>query len=229
MVRGAPARPLFPGVTGVALLDGRHGCNGLHQRRLTVDAGASFAASGAGLGESWYVVDGAGTLLAGDRAVELRPGVAVWLKRGTDYRCSASAELALLAVTVRSGAPERDTGSAIRATALDECPPERTGDREFRVLLTPGPEGDLAITQFAGVIPPGRAPAHQHSYDEVVHVLAGRGVVHLGGGSTPIEPGTSVYLPPLQPHCLQNDGAEPLRVLGVFYPAGSPAAKRASG
>ena len=35
-------------------------------------------------------------------------------------------------------------------------------------------------------------------------------------------------LPPLQPHCLENTGAEPLRVLGVFHPAGSPAAKQVS-
>jgi mannose-6-phosphate isomerase-like protein (cupin superfamily) len=63
-------------------------------------------------------------------------------------------------------------------------------------------------------------------------VLAGQGLVHLGGTGiptgTPIEPGTSIYLPPLQPHCLENTGAEPLRVLGVFHPAGSPAAKQVS-
>jgi mannose-6-phosphate isomerase-like protein (cupin superfamily) len=100
---------------------------------------------------------------------------------------------------------------------------ERTGDREFRVLLSAG----LSITQFAGLIPPGRAPEHHHTYDEVVHVLAGRGVVHLRAGDTPIAPGTSIYLPPYQPHCLENTGSEPLRVLGVFHPAGSPAAKRA--
>ena len=103
---------------------------------------------------------------------------------------------------------------------------ERTGDREFRVLLSEG----LSITQFAGLIPPGRAPEHQHTYDEVVHVLAGQGVVHLGGGQreiqTQIGPGTSIYLPPHTPHCLENTGSEPLQVLGVFYPAGSPAAKK---
>jgi mannose-6-phosphate isomerase-like protein (cupin superfamily) len=115
---------------------------------------------------------------------------------------------------------------------LEDCEPERTGDREFRVLLSEG----LTITQFAGMIPPGRAPAHHHTYDEVVHVLAGQGVVHLGDTGTldgtltgtPIGPGTSIYLPPLQPHCLENTGAEPLRVLGVFHPAGSPAAKQVS-
>jgi mannose-6-phosphate isomerase-like protein (cupin superfamily) len=78
------------------------------------------------------------------------------------------------------------------------------------------------------MIPPGRAPAHQHTYDEVVHVLAGQGVVHLDGADTPIGAGTSIYLPPLAPHCLENTGRDPLRVLGVFHPAGSPAAKQVS-
>jgi mannose-6-phosphate isomerase-like protein (cupin superfamily) len=89
------------------------------------------------------------------------------------------------------------------------------------VLLSAG----LSITHFAGLIPPGRAPEHQHTYDEVVHVLAGIGMVHLASGDTEIGPGTSIYLPPHQPHCLENTGTQPLQVLGVFYPAGSPAAK----
>ena len=133
----------------------------------------------------------------------------------------------MLAITVRADAAEDQTETALHVTTLDACPVERTGDREFRVLLSAG----LSITQFAGLIPPGRAPEHQHTYDEVVHVLAGQGVVHLDGGQmemtqTEIGPGTSIYLPPHTPHCLENTGAEPLRVLGVFYPAGSPAAKR---
>jgi mannose-6-phosphate isomerase-like protein (cupin superfamily) len=62
----------------------------------------------------------------------------------------------------------------------------------------------------------------------VVHVLAGRGVAHLAGGDIEIGPGTSIYLPPCQPHCLENTGQDLLEVLGVFHPAGSPAAKQAT-
>ncbi len=156
--------------------------------------------------------------------VALEPGTAVWLEPGLGYSCRAqpTEELEILAVTVRAGpvAP----GPTRRVVRLAACEPERTGDREFRVLLSEG----LTITQFAGLIPPGRAPAHHHTYDEVVHVLAGRGVVHLSGTTTEIGPGTSIYLPPYQPHCLENTGSGALEVLGVFYPAGSPAAKQAS-
>ena len=132
---------------------------------------------------------------------------------------TGAGDMEILVITLRA---EAGAGPALHVTTLEASPVERTGDREFRVLLSAG----LTITQFAGLIPPGRAPEHHHTYDEVVHVLAGRGVVHLSGGQTEIGPGTSIYLPPYQPHCLENTGSEPLRVLGVFYPAGSPAAKQ---
>jgi mannose-6-phosphate isomerase-like protein (cupin superfamily) len=226
-----PARPLAPGVTAAEMLNDEHGCRGLHQRRLRFAVASALAGTAEGRGEAWYVISGSGILDAGTAGTaELRPGTAVWLRAGLSYRCQG--QLEVLVITVRAGGKERAgdegpagddlTNQALRVTTVESRPVERTGDREFRVLLSEG----LTITQFAGLIPPGRAPEHQHTYDEVVHVLAGQGVVHLGGGQTEIGPGTSIYLPPYQPHCLENTGPEPLQVLGVFYPAGSPAAKQ---
>jgi cysteine desulfurase family protein (TIGR01976 family) len=231
-----PATSAAPGVAGRAMLDDAHGCDGLHQRRLSLDDGARLDGTAAGQGEAWYVLSGGGRIdVPGHGGADLAPGTAVWLNRGTPYSL-ASGRLELVAVTVQRGEPAG--GPALRVATLAEAEPERTGDREFRVLLSEG----LTITQFVGLIPPGRAPEHHHSYDEVVHVLAGHGVVHLppatpatptadpatgdpATGDTAITPGTSIYLPPFQPHCLENTGTEPLQVLGVFYPAGSPAAK----
>jgi quercetin dioxygenase-like cupin family protein len=238
----AAARPVAPGVTAAEMLGAAEGSRGLRQRRLCFAAGAELAGAAAGLGEAWYVAGGGGWLEAavpggegrpggeggpggpsGPGTVALEPGTAVWLRRSLRYACRAGSQgLQIAAVTVRAGSPGDDAGPALRVARLDQCAPERTGDREFRVLLSPG----LAITQFVGEIPPGRAPAHRHPYDEVVHVLAGRGVAHLAGARAAIAPGTSIYLPPGQPHCLENTGREPLRVLGVFHPAGSPASKQ---
>jgi mannose-6-phosphate isomerase-like protein (cupin superfamily) len=226
----APARPLAPGVTVTDLLDDRHGCRGLHQRRLRFAGPATttdLSGVAAGQGESWYVIRGSGVLdtrVSG--TVRLQPGTAVWMRRSLPYRCRArpGEDLEVLAVTVRAESLDAGERPALLVTTLDACEPERTGDREFRVLLSQG----LPMTQFAGLIPPGRAPAHEHSYDEVVHVLAGHGVAHLAGGETEIGPGTSIYLPPHQPHCLENTGKDLLEILGVFHPAGSPAAKQAT-
>ncbi len=232
-----PGRTLGPGVTAADLLNDEHGCRGLHQRRLRFAGGASLTGTAGGQGEAWYVITGTG-LVDTERPgnIALAPGTAIWLEPALGYACQAQPgqDLEVLAVTVRAGSAA--PGPARPVVRLADCEAERTGDREFRVLLSEG----LTITQFAGLIPPGRAPAHHHTYDEVVHVLAGRGVVHLPGPVhlpdtvylsdtvAEIGPGTSIYLPPYQPHCLENTGPGPLEVLGVFYPAGSPAAKQAS-
>lgn len=212
----------------VTVLDGRRGCSALCQRELQLADGAVLTGRAGGMGEAWYVISGSGTLaraVARER-VALQPGTAVWLKRGEQYQGRAEAAgLKVLATEIRAGSPADDTGPPVRVARLADCVPERTGDREFRVLLSAGPAGNLAITHFVGVIPPGRAPSHHHTYDEAVYVLDGEGVAHVAGDDLPIGPGASIYLPPYTPHCLENTGSAALRVLGLFYPAGSPAAK----
>ena len=116
--------------------------------------------------------------------------------------------------------------SAPLVRELAACPVETTGDRRFRVLFGPGSDCQVA-TQFVGEIPPGRAPEHSHPYDEVVLILDGVGVAHAGGAQHPLTPGTCIHLPPGVPHCLENTGLGMMRVLGVFHPADSPAAKLA--
>ena len=84
--------------------------------------------------------------------------------------------------------------------------------------------GCQEVSQFVGWIPPGRAPTHYHLYDEVMYILDGDGVLHLEGQrDTPISTGTCIHLPPPVEHCVENTGDRPLRVLGVFHPAGSAA------
>ena len=79
------------------------------------------------------------------------------------------------------------------------------------------------MTQFVGLIPPGRAPDHFHTYDEVVYVLEGEGQLFIGGEAAPLRPGTAVHLPARLVHSLANTTDSEMRVLGVFRPAGSPA------
>ncbi len=217
-----PSRPVAPGVTAREMLGDADGCRGLHQRRLSLAGGSVITGTAGGRGEAWYVISGKGILDAeGHGKATLRPGTAVWMREALRYDCWAGADLEVVAVAVQAESAGDAGRPGMRVVTLDACEPERTGDREFRVLLSEG----LAFTQFAGLIPPGRAPEHHHTYDEVVHVLAGRGVVHLGERAAEIGPGTSIYLPPYQPHCLENTGQDLLQVLGVFHPAGSPAAK----
>jgi quercetin dioxygenase-like cupin family protein len=133
------------------------------------------------------------------------------------------AGLRLDAVSLPAGSRATQASSPL-IRDFAECEIETTGDRQFRVLFGPGKDCAVA-TQFVGEIPPGRAPDHSHPYDEVVLILQGQGIAHIGGAEHAIAAGTCAHLPPGLVHCLENTGSGTLRVLGVFHPAESPAAK----
>jgi len=99
-----------------------------------------------------------------------------------------------------------------------------TGDRWYRVLVDDH-IGSSRVTQFIGSIPPGRAPDHFHQYEEVLFILRGQGRMWAGQFYTAIGPGSCVFLPTGQIHCVENTGKDELRLLGVFYPAGSPSVR----
>ena len=203
------------------------GSTGLARRLITVAPGSWFEGIAGSGGELWYVISGRGLLDAGDyRGAPVGGESGAWLPPGTNYRLQAApdAEIRLDAVALPAQGPT--AADPPRLAELRDCEVERTGDRRFRVLLGPG-RGCEAATQFVGEIPPGRAPEHSHPYDELVLVLEGQGVAHVGGGDRPLAPGARLHLRPGLPHCLENTGPGELVVLGVFHPGGSPAAKEA--
>jgi uncharacterized cupin superfamily protein len=65
--------------------------------------------------------------------------------------------------------------------------PESTPDRWYRVLVD-HEIGSEQVTQFVGSIPPGRAPDHFHTYEEVLFILKGEGRMWAGQTNTPIGP-----------------------------------------
>jgi len=107
---------------------------------------------------------------------------------------------------------------------LADRPAQPTADRWYRVLVDEE-IGSTQVTQFVGSIPPGRAPDHFHNYEEVLFILKGEGRMWAGETNTPVAPGSCIYLPKGQVHCVENTGKDELRLLGVFYPAGSPSVR----
>jgi mannose-6-phosphate isomerase-like protein (cupin superfamily) len=118
-----------------------------------------------------------------------------------------------------AASPPADRAVTVRLSEQEAR--DATSDREFRVLLDPR-SGLTGATQFVGYIPTKRAPEHYHLYDEVIYVLDGRGVLHVGDERTPIGAGSCIHLRPELRHCLENTGTSEMRVLGVFRPAGDP-------
>ena len=227
-----PAERGAGGASVRTLLDTGSGGPGLVRRRVDMPRQSSFSGRSGEAGELWFVIDGTGQLdITGQSSAPLRPNLGLWVPPGSDFRAVAGEatelRLDLVSLPALGGAGAADSdpdGDALRSRDLADCEVETTGDRQFRVLF--GPERDCAVaTQFVGQIPPGRAPEHSHPYDEVVLILHGHGTAHIGGVQHALSPGTCLHLPPGLPHCLENTRSAEMRVLGVFHPANSPAAK----
>src|SRR5205085_5823028 len=132
-------------------------------------------------------------------------GTAVYLAPGESYEIENPGPEDLL--TVSAVAPQTNGATPAagpRTVRLADQPLlKASGDREFRYLVTEE-VGCRDMTQFFGVIAPGRAPDHSHVYDEVIYVLEGEGVLHGGGEDKPVSAGSCIHLPPLHIHSLEN-------------------------
>ena len=159
--------------------------------------------------ETLYVLGGAGT--ANGTAVTRDTGIA--LPRGQTLLIDGSMTL------VSSLCPASGATREVSIVRLQDQPRQKTGDRWYCELV----QGET--TQFVGSIPPGRAPDHFHLYEEVICILDGTGVLWAGEVFAPVAPGACIFLPRRQVHCLENSGQGDLRLLGVFYPAGSPSVR----
>jgi mannose-6-phosphate isomerase-like protein (cupin superfamily) len=198
----------------------------LRQRVERFGKGRSAARALEGSQEVLYVASGQGRLFVGGQSFALEPDLGAYLAPGEEYAIENAFEEELVVVFVRAPHegqarldPERRT---VRFAERESFPAKP--NREFRYLVNQD-VGCPDMTQFIGLIPPGRAPMHSHTYDEVIYVVEGKGLLHLGAGTTPIAAGSCIHLPPLEEHCLENTGSTTMRVLGVFHPSGDPASR----
>ena len=181
---------------------------------FTQRLGSLEGSGGRDADELLYVLEGTGAVTVDGERHELRPGVAVHLAGGTAW--SGEGDARVLSVLVHDPEPSDSPFALSDLTEVEKG--SATAGRQF-VL---GPRCATA-TQFIGLIPPGRAPDHYHTYDEVIYVLEGRGRLFIGGEEAELRPGSCIHLPRRLVHCLANEGESEMRVLGVFRPAGSPA------
>ena len=186
--------------------------------------------------EVLYVARGSGACIIDGYRYTLEQGTGVYIPPGSAYSIENADAMELEIVSVCC--PEDDSaevGIEIFTRELLDTKPLRTvresdqksiptGDRTFKLLIN-HETGATRVTQFIGVIPPGRAPMHHHTYEEAIYILEGEGRVWTEEGSVEFNAGTSIYLPRGVTHCLENSGSRDIRLLGVFHPSGSPAAR----
>jgi mannose-6-phosphate isomerase-like protein (cupin superfamily) len=217
------------------------GVRALSLRILEFAPGLSPGLRNGGCDEVLYVLEGSGTAyldghgfgIGPETGIHLRPGASLAFENPgprpitlTSARCPDDGAPSILeAARIR---PDGGTTAPPKAavTRLADCPAEPASDgRSYRVVIDASGSG-APVTQFVGSIPPGRAPDHFHEYEEVLVVLQGRGRIWADRDNAPVSSGSCVFLPRRQVHCLENLGEDSMRLVGIFYPSGSPAAAR---
>jgi mannose-6-phosphate isomerase-like protein (cupin superfamily) len=183
--------------------------------------------------EVLYVVRGEGSCLIDGFRYGLAAGTAVYVPPGSLCQVESAGALEIVSVCCPDDdsevSPETITRrpsdtKPLRAVREQEREAIATGDRTFKLLVNQE-AGASRVTQFLGVIPPGRAAMHHHSYEEAIYIIEGEGRVVTVSASAPFSAGASIYLPRGVSHSLENTGAASVRLLGVFHPSGSPAAR----
>ena len=183
--------------------------------------------------EVLFVVRGEGACYINGHRYAIASGTAVFVPPGSLYRIDNNGEVDLQIVSVccpEDGATEtgiepparepNDTAPFLTVRESDQ-EPIAAGDRAFKFLVNQD-VGALRVTQFVGLIPPGRAPMHHHTYEEAIYIIEGEGRVWTIEGSADFKAGSSIYLPRGVSHSLENTGTAEVKLLGVFHPSGSP-------
>jgi mannose-6-phosphate isomerase-like protein (cupin superfamily) len=196
----------------------------LEQAVLECPPGRSALITVGEVEETLFVVAGEGAIHLGAETHPLGPEMGVYLPPRTRFELESTGTepLRLVAVRVPDPSPGPPAGPRVRRVA-DQESESATTSREYRIVADPD-TGLRSATHFVGYIPSQRAPEHFHTYDEVIYVLAGTGVMRAGRFEQPVAAGSCIQLPARTVHCLENTGEEPMRIVAVFRPAGSPAA-----
>jgi mannose-6-phosphate isomerase-like protein (cupin superfamily) len=200
------------------------GAKAISLRVLELPAGESAVLRNEAADEVLYVVSGSGPGLSIDTGIYLPPATSLEIA-ATETMTFVSSQCPDAGATLEGYEPGH--GSLLVVSMHDRAV-QKTGDRWYREVINAA-DGSTQVTQFVGGIPPGRAPDHYHLYEEVIVILEGEGRMWAGTSHTPISPGSCIYLPHGQVHCVENRSAGEMRLLGVFYPAGSPAVRYGGG
>lgn len=162
---------------------------------------------------------------ASESGVFIRAGEAVRIRNGGRERVRL-----LLTVCPQRSAPDWidsmtdnfDASVPARVVGVDLSKREPMADRFYQVLI--GEEtGSREVTEFIGEIPRSRAAAHHHLYEEAIMILSGEGYMWTEKARAAVGPGDIIFLPRKQLHSLECVSPGGMRLMGAFYPAGSPA------
>lgn len=183
---------------------------------------AVFVLAGEGVvtisGKEFEVQAEQGLYVGPQEAFSVQPSDGNGTLKMTVTLCPQSAESLWLAAM-----PDNfDSAVKERVYAVDPAKREMMADRFYQVLIDDR-IGAADMTQFVGEVPCSRAAGHHHLYEETITILSGSGYLWTQGARAEVQPGDIIFLPRRQIHSLECTSDEGMRLVGVFFPAGSPA------
>ena len=219
---GAPGDTVSERVT----IDRASGCERLQQHVLRFAPGRSRERFDRDRHHLLFIVSGSGRLVLDGQTHAFEPDAGVFVAAGERWSVDNPGAEDILAVAAVAPAdrPPDPQRRRVVVRFREQPPLPATPNREFRYLVNEE-AGCFDVTQFVGLIPPGRPGMHSHTYDEILYVIEGEGLLHMNGSARPIRAGSCLHLPPLREHALENTGEGTMRVLGVFHPSGDPASR----
>jgi quercetin dioxygenase-like cupin family protein len=81
----------------------------------------------------------------------------------------------------------------------------------LRVVIGEKEEAPNFVMRVFDVEPGASSPRHTHDWEHEVFILAGKGRVFGGGKEVDLEPGYTVFVPPMEEHQFTNTGDGVLR------------------
>ena len=92
---------------------------------------------------------------------------------------------------------------------------------EIRPLIDRSTSGITQCSLAEEVVPPACsvAPHHHREIEEIYYIVAGRGLMTVGDETCEVVAGDAVYVPRGHRHTLENNGAEPIKLVLVCGPA----------
>jgi mannose-6-phosphate isomerase-like protein (cupin superfamily) len=207
--------------------DAHNGSERLRQSVIRIAPGRSYSDSPAATEQAvLYVETGRGALAVGGATHPLEPDTGVFVAGNEQFRIVSDGPDALVLVAVHTPTHEDAEGADAQRKAIvrfaDQPELEASPERRFRYLVNEK-TGCFDVTQFVGIVQPSKAPFHSHPYDEVGYIIEGEGIAYANGEQMPLRRASCFHLAPGEPHCIENVGPGPMRILGVFHPSGSPA------
>lgn len=207
------------------------GATKLSLHRILVSSGTTPWLEYKGVDTVLYFVSGAGQVNIAGKKFDVDAEAGIYVKPGEAFRISTENDMVVYAtacpmlttLTVTDVlSTSFDESQMERYVAFDEATANVMANRFYQELVDTK-VGSMEVTQFIGMVPLSRAAMHRHLYEEAIVILTGYGRMWTGTKWAEVNTGDVLFLPHRQGHSLECTDEGGMKLMGVFYPSGSPA------